>query len=138
MNEINEDSILSDNQSVSSVEVSISNSNENLKMIRLKNANRLIIAQININSLRNKFDFLVQMMSNNIDILLISETKIDSSFPNAQFYIEGYTMYRRDRNMNGGGLMLYVREDIPSCLLNIDNSYEAFYIEINVRKKSGL
>ena len=138
MNEINEDSILSDNQSVSSVEVSISNSNENLKMIRLKNANRLIVAQININSLRNKFDFLVQMMSNNIDILLISETKIDSSFPNAQFYIEGYTMYRRDRNMNGGGLMLYVREDIPSCLLNIDNSYEAFYIEINVRKKKWL
>ena len=134
----NEVSILSDDQNINSIEVSLSNPNDNIKTIRLKTANRLTIAQLNINSLRNKFNFLVQMMSNNIDILLISETKIDSSFPSAQFYIMGYTLYRRDRNINGGGLLLYVREDIPSSMINIDISFEAFYIEINVRKKKWL
>ena len=49
------------------------------------------------------------MLHNNLDILLISETKIDSSFPTAQFQIEGYTTYSLDRNANGGGM-----EDIPS------------------------
>ena len=56
--------------------------------------NRLIIAPFNINSLRNKFDSLVQMLYNNLNILLIFETKIDSSLPTAHFQIEGYTNYR--------------------------------------------
>ena len=78
------------------------------------------------------------MLHNNLDILLISETKIDSSFPTAQFQIEGYTTYRLDRNTNGGGILLYIREDIPSTLLNSDISIESFSIEINIRKKKWL
>ena len=66
---------------------------EKFKNTRLKNPNRLIIAQLNINSLRNKFDSLVRMLNNNLDILLISETKVDFSFPTAQFQIEGYATY---------------------------------------------
>ena len=46
---------------------------------------------------------------------MISETKIDESFPNENFLIEGYSRpYRLDRDSNGGGIMLYVREDILS------------------------
>ena len=78
------------------------------------------MAQLNIKSLRNKFDSPVRMLHNNLDILLISETKVDSSFPTAQFQIEGYATYRLDRNTNGGGILLYIREDIPSTLLNSD------------------
>ena len=92
---------------------SISDPFEKLKNVRLKNLNRLVIAQLNFNSLRTKFDSLVRMLHNNLDILLISETKIDSSFPIAQFQIEGYTTYRLDRNANGGGILLYIGEDIP-------------------------
>ena len=108
---------------------------EKLKNTRLKNPNRLLIAQLKINSLRNKFDSLVQMLHNNLDILLISETKVDSSFPTAQFQIEGYTTYRLDRNANAGGILLYVRENIPSLLVNSEMSIESFYIEINIEKK---
>ena len=134
----NEASILSDDANLNSIEESLSYYKNDLKKIRIKNPNRLIIAQININSLRNKFDIFVQMLSNNVDLLLISETKIDASFPNAQFHITGYTIYRRDRNANGGGLLLYVKDDIPSTMLNIDISHEALYIEINVRKKKWI
>ena len=52
--------------------------------------------------------------------------------------INGYTVYRRDRNSNGGGLLLYIREDIPSSLLNIDNNIEGLSVELNVRKKTWL
>ena len=111
---------------------------EKRKNTRLKNPNRLIIPQLNINSLSNKFVSLVRMLHNNLDILLISKTKIDSSFPTVLFQIEGYTTYRLDRNANGGGILLYIREDIPSTLLNSDMSIESCSIEINIRKKKWL
>ena len=49
---------------------------------------------------------------------MIPETKIDASFPIGQFLLNGYrTPFRLDRNAHGGGILLYVREDIPSKLL---------------------
>ena len=63
----------------------------NIQNIRSKKPNRLIIAQLNINSLRYRFDSVVEILDSNVDILLISETKIDSSFSTAHFKIEGYT-----------------------------------------------
>ena len=52
--------------------------------------------------------------------------------------INGYKKpYRLDRNRNGGGVMVYVREDIPSKELNKHNftkNIEGLFIEINLRK----
>ena len=62
-----------------------------LNDLRKQNPNRLIISHLNVNSLRNKFVFLVPLVKGNIDILMLSETKLDSSFPHAQFSIEGYS-----------------------------------------------
>ena len=48
------------------------------------------------------------MLTEVIDILMISETKLDYSFPEAQFYIEGFrTPFRLDCNKHGGGILLY-------------------------------
>ena len=88
--------------------------------------------------MRNKLHSPAEILHSNVDILFISETKIDSSFPAAQFKIEGYTTYRLDRNSNGGGILLSVREDIPSILLNTELFIEGFCIEINIRKKKWL
>ena len=43
--------------------------------LKLRNLNRLIFGQININSIRNTFELFFSLVSNNIDVLLISETK---------------------------------------------------------------
>ena len=51
-----------------------------LRDISRKNVNRIEIGQLNINSVRNKFDLLVPAVVRNLDILLITETKIESSF----------------------------------------------------------
>ena len=50
-----------------------------------KNITRPIIRQLIINCIRNKFHFLESEASKHLDILLISETKIDESFLLAQF-----------------------------------------------------
>ena len=55
-----------------------------LENLRGKNKNRPSIAQLNINSLRNKFDFLSSKITKYIGIALVSETKLDDSFPTAQ------------------------------------------------------
>ena len=65
------------------------------------NSNRLVIAPLNINSLGNKFTPLSTMIKDNVYMLLISETKIDSSFSTAQFHIDGYTICGCDRNEKG-------------------------------------
>ena len=90
---------------------------DNLKKLRQKNLNRIIIAHININSVRNKFELIKDSIKDNIDIFMISETKRDDSFPLGQFLIEGFTLYRRDRDRKGGGIMFFVREDIPSKIV---------------------
>ena len=54
---------------------------------------------------------------------MISKTKIDDSSPLTQFLIEGFTTpYRLDRNGSGGGILVYIREDIPSRLIPTDFS----------------
>ena len=62
-----------------------------LNGLRKQNAHRLIISHLNVNSLRNKFVFLVMLVKGNIDVLMLSETKLDSSFPHAQSSIAGYS-----------------------------------------------
>ena len=93
---------------------------DTLNKLRTKNLNKIIISQININSIRNKIELLSEAVLGNIDILMVSETKIDMSFPTSQFVIQGFAApFRLDRTNTGGGILVYVRDDIPSKLLNI-------------------
>ena len=51
--------------------------------------------------------------------------------------IEGFTTpYRLDRNGSGGGILVYIRDDIPSKLIPTDfSNREGFFLELNLRKK---
>ena len=78
----------------------------------------MICVQLNINSIRNKFNLLVDIVNNNADILMISEVKLGPFYPTGQFYIHGFLEpYRFDRNDNGDEMLFYIREDIPSELI---------------------
>ena len=113
-----------------------------MKNLRLKISNKFIIGHININSLRNKSELLTKMFRDKVDLLMISETKLDSSFPNAQFYMKSYSKpYMLDRNSKGGGIILYVREDIPSKLINsscTNHDKEYFLVELKLREQKWL
>ena len=86
-----------------------------LNNLRVANVNRIILAHININCLRNKFSMLSDMVVDKMDVLLISETKLDDSFNVTDFLLKGFAKpFRKDLNSNGGGILFYVRNDIPA------------------------
>ena len=112
--------------------------NRILNVLRAKNSERLVIGHININSIENKFDSLASLVKDKVDIIMISETKIDDSSPQNQFLMEGYSVpFRLDRNSVGGGIMIYIRDDIPCKELKsyvLPEDVEGIFIEINIRK----
>ena len=61
-----------------------------LNEIRIKNTKNIIIGHVNINTLKNKFDALKLIIKDKIDILVVGETKLDGSFPENQFMIDGF------------------------------------------------
>ena len=103
---------ISETENVSNASTAIvSNAKSAPKDIRVSNINRLIFGHLNINSFRNKFDFLCEQIKGSIDIFMISESKLDESFPQGQFLIDGFhTPFRFDCNKTGGGILLFVRE----------------------------
>ena len=52
--------------------------------------NKVNVVHLNINSLRNKSEFLVEMVRGNFNILLMSENKLEESFPMKRFKINGF------------------------------------------------
>ena len=71
-----------------------------------------------------------------VAILMVTETKTEN-FPAGQFILPGFTSsYRFDRTKkDGGGMLVYIREDIPSKLLNISyiaSDIECLGIEVNL------
>ena len=109
--------------------------NESLKELKQKNLNCPIIAQLNINSIRNKFQFLEKKICANLDIILISETKPGDSFSAAQFLLDRFLKpYRLDRCSNGGRSLLYIRDDIPSRLFLIQIKLKVFLLRLISRK----
>ena len=72
-----------------------------------------MIGYLNINHFENKvINFREICHQAPIDIICVDETKLDSSYPDSQFHIDGYQFppFRRDRNKYGGGKIVYVRE----------------------------
>ena len=57
-----------------------------LKSFRGGNKHKLIFAHLNINSIRNNFDLFAEQVTGNIDVLMISETKVDKAFPLELFH----------------------------------------------------
>ena len=67
--------------------------------IRKKHYNKIIMVHISINSLRNKFDMLINSVTEYIDIQMISETKLDNTFPYALYHLKDFSNpYRFDRS----------------------------------------
>ena len=56
------------------------NSLSEIRELRLRNVNRVLIGNLNMNSIRNKFDQLKDTVLKYIDILILTETKLDETF----------------------------------------------------------
>ena len=113
-----------------------------LANLKAKNPDKPIIGQININFLEKKIEPLTSLVKDKIDILMVSETKLNDTFPLNQFEIDGYSQqYRLDRNRHGGGIIVYVKDNLPSkevSSLDLSNHVESIFIEITIGKTKWL
>ena len=103
-----------------------------LNTLQNENLSNINFCYLNINSVRNR----------NVDIVSIAETKIDASFPSAQFVLDGYhlpyCMYVTERK---GGILVYVKSLIPFRRLtcgNLCDSIQVTSFEINLEKEKWL
>ena len=87
--EVSEDSVATDNET---------DGFSKLGLLRKRHIKNLFFGHFNINSLRNKREFLEPLIRNHFDIFLVSETKLDSSFPGSEFTIPGERLFCKDRN----------------------------------------
>ena len=106
----------------------------------MKNLNGLLIGNLNINSVSNKFDQLKLFVSDKVDILVITETKSDSTFSTSEFLIECCREpFSFDSNRKEGDVLIYVREDIlgvPLTNHKLANDIEGIFVELNLRKNN--
>ena len=94
----------------------------------------LNIVHLNIQYLYSKLDELKLLFksTNHIDILCICDTFLNEEFSNQEIQLESYQLFRKDRKTNGGGLVIYVKENLRCSLredLNLDG-IEAMWLEV--------
>ena len=78
-----------------------------INKIKYNHPNNIVLGHLNINSIRNNFSCLKHIIGKNVDILLISESKLNESFPESQFIIDGFQLpFRENRNERGDVIYL--------------------------------
>ena len=113
-----------------------------LSNIRKHNLNRLAIGHLNINFVAEKFEAMKSLIKEKLDIFVLTETKIDESFPSNQFLIDGFSPpFRLDRDKHGGGVLIYISENVVSKELKWPSKpkdVECIFLEINLRKQKWI
>ena len=106
--------------------------------LKEKNSERPVIVHLNINSISSKFEPLLTLIKDTVDLLVVTESKLDDTFPPDQFQIEGFSRpIRLDRNRNGGGIIIFVREGLTCKELKPRKLYpniESTFLEIRIRQ----
>ena len=95
------------------------------------------MAHLNINGLLSKLDFIKIMKSESkFEIFAISESKLDASIHDNDYFLYGYYFYRLDRNRHGGGVLFYINEQLESHPLKhlSDSNYESLWIKVYLSK----
>ena len=103
----------------------------------------MAIASLNINSLLSHIDERRVFIScSKVDILIINESKLDSTIHDNELYLPGFEIVRRERRVNGrkeGGVCIYLRTNLNFRIredLNSDN-LECLFVEISMPRSTG-
>ena len=87
----------------------------------------------NLRSLTNKLDdFETVVRLNNSDVVCITETWKSSDVPSESVSMNGFSLFRKDRNRQGGGVACYVRCNIPCTVLTDfdDTELESLWLHV--------
>ena len=106
------------------------------------NPSKIKILSLNINSLKNAKQELVSaiLTEGNIDILVACETKLDSSILTSELNLPpSYSIYRKDRTADGGGVLIAIKNTIAHEKHDeLNTDCEIVWISITLQSKKNL
>lgn len=92
------------------------------------------IAHLNVRSLLNKFvDFKDMLISKDYHILAITETWLHNDVPNEAVAINGYKLIRKDRDGRGGGVGIYIKENLSFQIIETGDTIEQLCVSIKLK-----
>ena len=115
-----------------------------LKLVQIKNKfiTGMKFVSININSIRGKkLELLAFLDFYQPQIVAIQETKIDSSISTSELIPEScpYNVYRKDRTLDGGGVMLLIHKDISHMpITELENDSESVWVKVFAKQNFSL
>ena len=62
-----------------------------IRELRLRSVNRILIGNLNVNSIRNEFDHMKDTVLKYSDILMLTENRLDGTFLTSQFLIDNFS-----------------------------------------------
>lgn len=95
----------------------------------------LVMAHLNVCSIRSKVLELNYLITENtIHILAVSETYLDATVLDTEISIDGYNIFRRDKNKHRGGIALYIRNNFPATLCSevISDGLESLWVKVHL------
>src|SRR5207247_597867 len=111
----------------------------------IKNRDTIQFMYTNIRSILNNnklTELSKKLQDDNIDILGITESWLKEDVGNAKINIPGYNLYRKDRlledKMKGGGVLLYVRDNLKTVEKEFRDSTESVWINIYLSEYSKM
>ena len=94
----------------------------------------LFVCSLNIGSLLKHFDEInVFLDEYKPHILGLNKTRLNDDVEDDDLFTEEYSIVRRDRNRNGGGVAIYISDDIPyNTGPDFDTGIESVSIQVNI------
>lgn len=96
--------------------------------------NTIRLVNVNFQSIKTKQGQLYNMLdSTKQDIIFGTETWINSSIKDSQIFPPGYNIYRNDRNLNGGEVLVAVCDNlISSPVTELQTDYEMVWCKLEL------
>ena len=104
---------------------------------QVRTSKNLFYGQLNVNSIRIKFESVQEINQNTFDIFLVCETKTNSFFPNQQFCIPEYRIFRKYHMARVERLLFYVNQKLNCRVLNkcpIRQDFKCLVLELKLSK----
>ena len=125
-----------------SVEVSYPIPDEATSVLFERKDGDLVVGHLNVRSIMNKHDELRVLMENRGGALVLglSETWLDGSISDVELDVSGFNLHRKDRNRRGGGVLVYVSNNVKAVRrVDLEDvRIEALWIEVKLDKRQIL
>ena len=91
------------------------------------------ILHLNIDHLNCKLDEIVEIVNLRVfDIISLNETKIDTNYPTPKNLKNYYQIIRRDRDKDGGGVLVLIRKEYNIILQENFQESEVIFFQLKI------